>query len=71
VGEEMPLGEAPDLDHATCLAADMVGSLGLAEPTSLTYFGPRGSARDFLRFGEVRQAIARSVARFSNKPPPP
>lgn len=71
VGEEILLGAAShgaggvagsDLDIATTLAADMVASLGLVGPKSLTYFGPRGSGRDFLFFGEIREAVADQLA---------
>jgi ATP-dependent Zn protease len=71
LGEELLIG-APsdgaggsagsDLDRATKLAADMVASLGLLGSASLTYFGPRGSVQEFLRYGEVRTAVAKELS---------
>lgn len=68
VGEQVVLGtsshgaggsEISDLAYATRLAGDMVASLGLLG--SLTYFGPCGSVQEFLRYGEVRAAVAKEL----------
>jgi cell division protease FtsH len=73
-GEELLLGSVShgagggagsDLEVATNLAAAMVGSLGLAGPTPLTYLGPQRSARDFLLFAEVRAAVNHELVKAS------
>lgn len=71
VGEEILLG-APshgsggvtgsDLHIATTLAADMVGSVGLAGPAPLLYLGPRGSAGAILVFAESRAAVGHELS---------
>jgi ATP-dependent Zn protease len=75
LGEELLLGATSrgaggaagsDLDLATALAAAMVGSLGLMPATSLTYLGSQEEANDFLRYGEVRQAVTRELRDATN-----
>lgn len=51
-----------DLDHATSLAAAMVGSLGVIGADHITYFGPRDDTRTLLSFAEVREEAARELA---------
>ncbi|WP_404526008.1 AAA family ATPase [Bradyrhizobium diazoefficiens] len=51
-----------DLDHATSLAAAMVGSLGVIGADYITYFGPRDDTRTLLSFAEVREGVARELA---------
>lgn len=51
-----------DLHTATDLACAMVGSLGLAGPTPLTYLGAAREAGTFLAFAEVRAAVAHELS---------
>ncbi|WP_271599411.1 AAA family ATPase [Bradyrhizobium sp. CCBAU 45384] len=51
-----------DLDHATSLAAAMVGSLGVIGADHITYFGARDDTRTLLSFAEVRVRVARELA---------
>jgi AAA+ superfamily predicted ATPase len=73
-GEELLLGNVShgaggsagsDLEVATNLAAAMMGSLGLAGPTPLTYLGPLRNARDFLLFAEIRAAVNHELVKAS------
>ncbi|WP_354115533.1 AAA family ATPase [Bradyrhizobium sp. LA7.1] len=71
VGEELLLGAGShsaggaresDLDHATSVAAAMVGSLGVIGEDHITYFGPHDDTRTLLSFAEVRERVARELA---------
>ncbi len=73
-GEELLIGNVShgsagvagsDLEVSTNLAAAMVGSLGLAGPTPLTYLGPQRNARDFLQFAEIRAAVNHELVEAS------
>ncbi|WP_256807638.1 AAA family ATPase [Bradyrhizobium sp. Bra64] len=74
LGEELLLGAAShaaggergsDLEHATSLAAAVVGSLGLVGEDHITYFGARDDTQALLLFAEVRHAVARELAAAS------
>jgi cell division protease FtsH len=51
-----------DIEGATTLACAMHGSLGLAGPNPLVYLGPGHRAHEFLRFADVREAVAVELA---------